>query len=97
MEWKLIIETFRNLRGLTSIVKEVPLTSAIMSRAMDLQALVQNCDLYHSLHSATALEIDGWVISDDVFYDTIPNLKRNTLAEYVDDLEPALTARPAGR
>ncbi len=97
VEWKLIIETFRNLRGLTSIVREVPLDSTIMSRAMDLQANVPNCDLYHSLHASTALEIDAWVISDDVFYDVIPNLRRSTLREYVDDLEPAMTARPAGR
>ncbi len=96
VEWKLITETFRNLRGLTSIVKEVPMNSAIMSRAMDLQAIVQNCDLYHSLHAATAIEIDEWIISDDVFYDTIPNLRRTTLTEYIDDLEPAMTARPAG-
>ncbi len=97
VEWKLIIETFRNLRGLTSIVKEVPIDSAIMSRAMDLQASIPNCDLYHSLHSATALGVDGWIISDDVFFDTIPNLRRNTLGEYVDDLEPAMTAKPAER
>ncbi len=97
VEWKLIIETFRNLRGLTSIVKEVPANSAIMSRAMDLQASIPNCDLYHSLHAATALEVDSWIISDDVFYDTIPNLRRSTLSEYIDDLEPAMTARPTGR
>ena len=97
VEWKLIIETFRNLRGLTSIVKEVPTDSAIMSRAMDLQASIPNCDLYHSLHASTAIGVDSWIISDDVFYDTIPNLRRSTLSEYIDDLEPAMTARPAER
>ncbi len=95
MEWKLILETFRNLRGLTSIVSEAHLDSAIMSRAMDLQASIQNCDLYHSLHASTALEYDAWIISDDVFYDVIPNLRRSTLAEYIEELEPALTAKPA--
>ncbi len=66
-----------------------------MSRAMDLQASVQNCDLYHSLHAATAIEVDGEIISDDVFYDTIPSLKRCTIREYVDELEPVMTAKPA--
>lgn len=95
VEWKLIIETLRHFRGITSSVTEVPVTSAIISRAMDLQSSIQNCDLYHSLHAATAIETDGEIISDDVFYDTVPNLKRRTIDEYVKDVEPVLTTNPA--
>ena len=78
-----IAETIRNVRALTRGIPEVGLTSTILLRGLELEERLSITNLYDCLHIATAIEHDSNIISDDRFYNSIPNLRRISLEAYV--------------
>jgi len=64
-----------NLFGRYPNLREAPITTYILVRAVELRR-TYNLTYFDSLHAATAISIDGKIISTDVVYDEIPELKR---------------------
>lgn len=79
----MIIETLQNLYALTSPVKEIPLNHSILLYALEIEQALGVSNLFDCLHAATAQSHDSKIISDDPFYDQVPNLERISFKDFV--------------
>ena len=79
-----IVETLHNLYALTSKIKEVPLNRTILLNGLEIEKSLEVSNLFDCLHSATALSQDSVIVSDDCFYDVVPNLKRLSFKDFVE-------------
>ena len=77
-----IIATLESLYALTNSVKEIPLRSTILLSGLVIEQTLGISNLFDCLHAATALSHDSIIVSDDHFYDNIPNLKRVSLRDF---------------
>lgn len=78
-----IVEVLRNLRAITTPLAEVPLSSVIIMSGLELEQRLSVSNLFDCLHAATALTYDAMIVSDDRFYEQVPDLTRLTLADFV--------------
>ncbi|MEM2106466.1 MAG: PIN domain-containing protein [Candidatus Bathyarchaeia archaeon] len=78
-----IVEVLRNLRALIIPVTEIPLTSLIVMLGLELEERLSVSNLFDCLHAATALNYDAVIISDDRFYEQVPNLTRLSFKDFV--------------
>ncbi len=78
-----IVETLQSLYALTNSIKEVPLTRAVLLSGLEIEQRLEISNLFDCLHAATALSHDSMIVSDDQFYDKVPNLKRVSLRDFV--------------
>jgi len=77
-----IIATMESLYALTSSIKEIPLRSTILIYGLVIEQTLGISNLFDCLHAATALSHDSIIISDDNFYDEVPNLRRVSLRDF---------------
>jgi predicted nucleic acid-binding protein len=82
-----IIETLQNLYALTSPIREIPLTNTILLSGLEIVQELGISNLFDCLHAATAKSHDSVIISDDAFYDRVPNLERISLKEFASRRE----------
>lgn len=78
-----IIETLQSLYALTSSVKEIPLSHTVLLSGLEIEDSLGITNLFDCLHAATAQSHDSVIISDDSFYDKVPNLERISLKDFV--------------
>jgi len=78
-----IVEVLRNLRALTTPMVEIHLSSLLLMSGLELEQRLSISNLFDCLHAATALSHDAVMVSDDPFYEEVPNLTRLTLAGLV--------------
>jgi len=78
-----IVEVIRNLRGLITSIPELPLGSLIIMAGLELEERLSVSNLFDCLHAATALSYDAVMVSDDRFYERVPNMKRLSLTDFV--------------
>jgi len=77
-----IIETLRSLYALTHSIREIPLTNTILLSALEIEQELGTTNLFDCLHAATAKSHDAIIVSDDPFYDDVPDIKRITLKDF---------------
>ncbi len=77
-----IIATLESLYALTNSIKEIPLRSTILLDGLVIEQTLRISNLFDCLHAATALSHDSIIVSDDHFYDKVPNLKRVSLRDF---------------
>ncbi len=73
------IEVMRNLRALTNLIQEIPLSGSILTSALELEERLSVSNLFDCLHAATAISHDAVIVSDDAFYEQVPGLRRLSL------------------
>jgi len=78
-----IVEVIRNLRALITSIPELPLGSLIIMAGLELEERLSVSNLFDCLHAATALSYDAVMVSDDRFYERVPNMKRLSLTDFV--------------
>ena len=78
-----IVEVLRNLRAITTPVVEAPLSSSIVMSGLQLEQKLSVSNLFDCLHAATALSYDTTIVSDDRFYEQVPDLTRHSLTDFV--------------
>jgi predicted nucleic acid-binding protein len=80
-----IVEALRLIRALTTPIPEIPLSSLILMNGLELEQRLAISNLFDCLHAATALDHDAVIVSDDHFYEQVPNLRRLSLEYFVDE------------
>mgnify|MGYP001136891544 CR=1 FL=1 len=80
-----IVEALRLLRALTNPIPEIPLSSLILMNGLELEQRLAISNLFDCLHAATALYHDAVIVSDDRFYEQVPNLRRLSLEYFVEE------------
>ena len=78
-----IIEVLRNLHALTNPIMKIPLSSFILLSGLELEQKISVSNLFDCLHTATALSHDAIMVSDDPFYEHVPDLTRLSLTDFV--------------
>lgn len=78
-----IIETLQSLSALTNSIREIPFSRAILLSGLEIEHSLGITNLFDCLHAATAQSHDSIIVSDDSFYDKVPNLKRVSLKDFV--------------
>ena len=78
-----VVELLRNLRAITIPMVEVPLSSHTVISGLELEQRLSVSNLFDCLHAATALNYDATIVSDDNFYEQVPDLIRLSLADFV--------------
>lgn len=78
-----ITTTLESSRALVSSIKEIPLHSGILLSGLVLEQTLGVSNLFDCLHAATALSHDSVIVSNDHFYDEVPNLRRVSFRDFV--------------
>lgn len=78
-----IITTLESSHALVGPIKEIPLHSGILLSGLVLEQTLGTSNLFDCLHAATALSHDSMIVSDDHFYDEVPNLRRVSFRDFV--------------
>jgi len=77
-----IIETLQSVYALTNRIKEIPLSRTVLLSGLEIEQTMGVSNLFDCLHASTALSHDSIIVSDDPFYDKIPDLKRISLRDF---------------